>query len=281
MDKTVRRLGLNDVPACQSLAISRGWGAEDRKWQLLFAVGEVYGLDAPDGDGLIGTTVSTSYGEDVAAISMVLTAQRYERQGIAGKLMRHAMEHAGTASLCLTATEYGRPLYERLGFRSVGRCTTYKGTPVGYRGTPVGPDGGDVSASAAPSDIPDVIGLDTEAFGAPRTTLMDKMVSFSDEFRVIRDETGLVGFGGRWRSGDQTMMGPITARDERTAMTLIKELAVPELLQMDIDHRHPEVIDWAEKQGLRAASSTVIMEYGAPIANDPARLFLPVAQVLG
>ncbi|QXJ23457.1 GNAT family N-acetyltransferase [Actinomadura graeca] len=274
MDTTVRRLGLDDLPDCQRLAIGRDWGAGDRQWRLLFAVGDIWGLDAPDGDGLAGTAVSTPYGRDVAAISMVLTAQRYERQGIAGKLMRHAMEHAGTAGFSLTATEHGRPLYERLGFREVGRSTTYKGTPKG-------PHRGDKTRPATPEDIPDVIRLDTEVFGAPRTALMEKLASFSEDFRVVRSATGLLGFGGRWRNGDQAMMGPLIARDEKTALTLANELTVPEPMRLDIDHRHPEVIEWAEKQGLRAASSTTVMERGKPIANDPARLFLPVAQTLG
>ncbi|WP_242882245.1 GNAT family N-acetyltransferase [Actinomadura litoris] len=277
MDGTVRRLDLDDLPACQRLAVSRDWGAEDRKWRLLFEVGNVYGLDEPDGDGLLGTVVSTPYDRDVAAISMVLTAPRHERRGIAGNLMRYAMEHAGTASLCLTATEYGRPLYERLGFRSVGHCVTYTG---------VMPDllspARKSSAPAEPDDISDVVALDNEVFGAKRTALMRQMPSFCEDFRVIRNTDGsLEGFGGRWRNGPQTMMGPVIAQDEKTATTLLDELAVSELSRLDIDTRHPEIITWAEKRGLRVAFTTTVMEYGAPISNDLGRLYLPVAQALG
>ncbi|WP_242907942.1 GNAT family N-acetyltransferase [Actinomadura terrae] len=277
MDGTIRQLGLDDLPDCQRLAVSRDWGAEDRKWRLLFEVGNVYGLDDPDGNGLLGTVVSTPYGHDVAAISMVLTAPRHERRGIAGKLMRHAMEHAETASLCLTATEYGRPLYERLGFRSVGRCVTYTGIIPEDLTTE-----SKSSVPARPTDIPDMTTLDSEVFGAKRAALIEQLPSFCEDLRVVRDaDGGLRGFGGRWRNGQQNMMGPVIAQDAETATTLLDELTVHELSRLDIDTRHPEIITWAEKRGLRVAFTTTVMEYGNPITNAPDRLYLPVAQALG
>ena len=76
MDSPVRRLSIDDLPACQRLAADREWGKEDRKWRFLFSVGDVYGIDDGNG-GLAATVVSTPYGKDVAAISMVLVAKRY------------------------------------------------------------------------------------------------------------------------------------------------------------------------------------------------------------
>ncbi|MFD0685922.1 GNAT family N-acetyltransferase [Actinomadura fibrosa] len=275
MNGTVRRLGPDDMAACRRLAVGRDWGPEEHKWGLLFAIGAVYGLDAPDGDGLAGTVVATPYGRDVAAISMVLVAERYERQGLGGRLMRHAIEHTDTASFCLTATPYGRPLYERLGFRSLCRCTTYTGVAHGL------PDGS-ASAPAEPADLPDILALDTDVFGAPRTALIERLPSFCERFRVVRDAAGLRGFAGAWRNDETVVVGPVIARDPKTALTLVEETAPPgEKLRLDIDHRHPELFAWAEDHGLRPAFSTTIMEYGAPVRNDPERLFLPVAQALG
>ena len=81
----LRRLALADLDDCTRLAKDREWLPETRKWALLFEVGEVYGVDAPDGDGLASTTVLTRYGTGHAVISMVLTASRYGRRGLAGQ----------------------------------------------------------------------------------------------------------------------------------------------------------------------------------------------------
>ena len=61
----------------------------------------------------------TRYGSDLAAIGMMLVADRHGRKGLGGRLLRHALAQAGDAVVYLTATAYGRPLYERLGFRAI------------------------------------------------------------------------------------------------------------------------------------------------------------------
>lgn len=269
----VRLLAIDDLGACQRLAEGREWGREDHKWRFLFSVGDVYGID--DGDGeLAGTVVSTPYGKDVTAISMVLVAKQFERRGLGGRLMRHAMDNAGTASLCLTATEYGRPLYERLGFRSMGLCTTYKGESDG-------PSKRGVSVPVEASDMPGIHALDTEVFGADRSQLVEGLPTFCETLRVVRDETGVVGYGGAWRNDGVVIVGPVIAQDTETALALVEEVVPEGPIRLDIDHRHPELIDWAERHGLRPAFTTTIMEYGEPIENNPSRLYLPVAQALG
>ncbi|WP_433464969.1 GNAT family N-acetyltransferase [Spirillospora sp. CA-128828] len=272
-DGPVRLLGIDDLAACQRLAEDREWGREDHKWRFLFSVGDIYGID--DGNGeLAATVVSTPYGKDVAAISMVLVAKRFERRGLGGRIMRYAMDNAGTSSLCLTATEYGRPLYERLGFRSVGLCTTYKGTAEETSER-------SVSVPVEAADMAAVHALDTEVFGADRARLVEGLPSFCATFRVVRDETGMAGFGGAWWNDGRAVIGPVIARDSETALTLVDEVVPAGPIRLDIDHRHPELIAWSERHGLSPAFTTTIMEYGDAIESDPSRLYLPVAQALG
>ncbi|RFS81529.1 GNAT family N-acetyltransferase [Actinomadura spongiicola] len=272
-DGPVRSLEIDDLPACQRLAEARDWGREDRKWRFLFSVGDVYGIDDRNGE-LAGTVVSTPYGKDVAAISMVLVAERHERRGLGSRLMRHAMEDAGTAGFCLTATDYGRPLYERLGFRSVGLCTSYQGEVENLvrQG---------VSVPAGASDMASVHALDTQVFGADRAQLIDGLPTFCETLRVVRDGPEIRGFGGFWRNDDQVVVGPVIAQDTETALALVADIVPPGPVRLDIDHRHPELITWAESHGLRPSFTTTVMEHGAPLTGDPSRLYLPVAQALG
>jgi GNAT superfamily N-acetyltransferase len=273
-DGPVRMLGPEDLPACLRLAQNRDWAREEHKWRFLFSVGDVYGIDGADGE-LAGTVILTPYGKDVGAISMVLVAKQYERRGLGGRLMRHAMDNAKTDSLILTATDYGRPLYERLGFRSVGLCTSYTGEVVA---TPKRR----VSDRAKASDMSAIYALDTEVFGADRAQVIMALPTFCDSLIVVRDGSEIAGFGGTWQNEELTMIGPVIAQNTETALTLVDEL-LPQggQARLDVDHRHPELIARAEARGLRPAFTTTVMEYGAPINGDPSRLYAPVAQALG
>ena len=71
--------------------------------------------------------VVTSYGPGLAAIGMMLVAERYARQGVGRRLMQHVVNEAGDIPLTLHATPYGQPLYEQLGFVETGRAEMVRG----------------------------------------------------------------------------------------------------------------------------------------------------------
>ncbi len=130
----IRRLTPADVPACVDLAADRGWAPEISKWRLHFMISDVFGVDDPAGDGLAGMVVLTRYGPSLAVIGMMVVASRYGRQGLGRQLMLHVMAAAGPAVVYLTATSFGRPLYERLGFVPLDSITRHVGVFTGAPG---------------------------------------------------------------------------------------------------------------------------------------------------
>ncbi|GAA4596897.1 GNAT family N-acetyltransferase [Planotetraspora phitsanulokensis] len=277
-DMPVRRLGLDDLPDCMLLAQDRDWSREEHKWRLLFDVGEVYGIDDPAG-GLAGTVVSTRYGTGVAGIGMMLVARRHERQGLGRRLMTHALERSGTASVWLTATEYGRPLYERLGFRAIGHSSAYTGP---FRARPSDP-ARPVSRPMTAADLPAVLALDAEACGVPRTELVTRLPAFCTSMRVVDGPSGITAYGGAWRNESVTVLGPLIAGEGETAAALLSDLAAEAEgpLRVDVEHRWPALIDWAVDHGLTRAFTTTVMIQGADLPGDRDRLFLPVTVALG
>jgi GNAT superfamily N-acetyltransferase len=154
----IRRLTPRDLSACADLSENRGWPREEHKWGLLLAAGTGYGIDDPDG-GLVSACVVTSYGPrdapDLGAIGMVLVAERHARQGIGRRLMRHVVAELGTTPLTLHATPYGRPLYEELGFKTIGRAEMVWG-----HFTPGGPQPEATTRAATAEDLPAILQLD-------------------------------------------------------------------------------------------------------------------------
>ncbi|MBB5867144.1 GNAT superfamily N-acetyltransferase [Allocatelliglobosispora scoriae] len=268
------RLGPRDLPDCLTLAQDRDWGPEDRKWGLLLEVGEAYGLRDPE---LVGTTILTRYGTELAAISMVLVASRYGRRGLGTRMMAHALDEAGDAITFLNATEYGRPVYERLGFVTVGATHTHLGPLV----LPPARPG---SRPAEPGDVAAILALDAEVNGVERTHLVPLLPGFCEQLRVVEKSNTITGYAGAWRTVGATVIGPVIAATEADAMTLIADLAasVEGPFRLDLDARHPRLIEWASEHGAKPWFDTALMVRGdRPLPGDRSRWFVPVMQALG
>jgi predicted N-acetyltransferase YhbS len=269
----VRRLTLDALPACLDLAADRDWPREEHKWRLLFEIGEVYGIVEPSG-GVVGTTIVTRY-DPGAAISMVLVAARRERQGLGGRMMRHALERTGPGPVVLYATEYGRPLYERHGFAVVGRTTAHVGR---WRGT-----ADRVSRLATAADAEAIAALDAEVFGSDRTNLLARLPEFAGVRVVERDGT-IAGYAASWRNASVDHIGPVIAADAQLARALIAELAagVDGPVRVDLGHDRPAVREWVTERGLEPGFTVSLMAVDGRLPDgDPRRQFAPLMQALG
>lgn len=274
---SVVRLTEADLPRCGELGVTRDWGAEQRKWGLLFEVGEVYGIEDADGR-LIATTALTRYGARFATISMVLVAQTHERRGYGTRIMRHVIDQATGATLVLHATPEGRPLYEKLGFRAFGAVEAHVGT-FDATGTKTGR-----SQPAAPEDLLQLARLDREVYGVHRTALLKRLPRFAERIRVLRDADGLItGYGATWRGETRLNIGPLLAPDFAGARDLVADLldGVEDELRLDIDAEGDDLSAWACGHGLKPVYTCTHMVLGGPAPMDQARLHSPLMCALG
>jgi GNAT superfamily N-acetyltransferase len=294
----VRRLGPDDLQRCVALSVDREWSPEEAKWSLLLAVSEVFGVDAPDGRGLAGAVVLTRWAADYAAVGMMLVAARYERRGLGRALLEHLLRVAGDdATVTLFATDMGRPLYEKLGFKPVRRSVSFIGRfrPSSSdnskkRGAP-GLAGSVRGATEA--DLPDILALDRAAFGADRGQFLTRMPAFADQIAVFEADgpagqgaagPGIAGYAAAWRNNpDSTVIGPLVAPDGETAKRLVAALAAGARtpVRLDLDPDRPELPGWAHAHGLEPYGRTVVMAHGelAP-RGIPGHLFTPISVAL-
>ena len=286
-DVPVRRLSAADLAGCLALAEDRGWPPEPDKWQLLFEVGEVFGIRDPAG-GLAGAVALTRYGPDLAAIGMMLVAQRHGRQGLGRALMTHVLEQAGGVVTCLFATDFGRPLYERLGFRPAWLSDRYIG-PLAPG--PAAPElgaagGGPVPVRpATPEDQPAIARLDREAFGADRSGILARLPQLSERVLVApgRDGRGVRGFAASAVLSGLLLPGPVVAEDLDVATALVAGLAAGagRPLRIEVASTHPGLARWAAGHGLTARSQTTVMTYGGPLPGRPGQVFGPLNVAMG
>ncbi|MGW1410282.1 GNAT family N-acetyltransferase [Streptomyces sp. NPDC002403] len=275
----LRRLTQNDLVACADLCEDRGWPRDEHRWGLLLAAGTGYGVDDPEGKGLMASCVVTSYGPRLAAIGMLLVAERYARQGVARHLMNRVIAEYGDTPLSLYATAAGQPLYEQLGFSAVGRSQRVTGF---LRPTD---DGSAVPVRPATAeDLHAMVRLDSDVFGSDRTHVLARLPAYADHIRVARDEGQLIGYAAAWPSDGAHVVGPLIARDTATAQALVASLAeaTDRPLRADIDARHTELLGWFEECGLRPGSVTTVMTHGiSDLPGDWTRRYAPLTVATG
>ncbi|GLF96786.1 GNAT family N-acetyltransferase [Streptomyces yaizuensis] len=275
----IRRLTLDDLVSCADLAEDRGWPREEHKWGLLLTAGTGYGIDDPSGKGLVASCVVTSYGSRLAAIGMVVVAERCARQGIGLRLMRHVLAEAGDTPLTLHATPSGRPLYERLGFTVSGRAEMVLGPFRGEAGEPAV-----ATRPATAEDLSAIIRLDTEIFGMDRTHMITRLPAFADQIRVAEENGRLTGYAAAWPNTNTHVIGPLIAQNTGTAKALVTSLAAgtDRPLRTDIDVRHTELLDWLKERGLETIAFNSVMNHAQDdLPGDWTRRFAPLSVAIG
>jgi GNAT superfamily N-acetyltransferase len=192
-----------DLEPLAAAILADGWG--DRRSWFEFALASpacrVFVAEDDDG-GAVGTGVLTIHGA-VGWIGTIWVAPTMRRRGIGLDLTQATIDAAGSAgcrTLLLVATDAGRPMYERLGFRTQTWYRTMEAQP-GSAGRPEGrPD--PAIRAFRPDDLPSLVRLDRAATGEDRAVSLELLAS-PDGTRVLERAGDIVGFVARapWGGG--------------------------------------------------------------------------------
>jgi GNAT superfamily N-acetyltransferase len=216
MQVEIRLLLESDIPAAMELKEAAGWNQTEDDWRRLLLL-EPRGCFCAIKDGrLVGTTTTTTYGDVLAWIGMVLVDPQHRRQGIAAKMMRVGLDYlrGKVGTIKLDATALGQPVYERFGFEVESLVERWSGvagslqtdTPVD---TVVGRD--------------ELLALDRLAFNADRSRLIDRLMANSPV--VVRAADGSLNGYALARNGTRAAyVGPVVARDAQQVETLLGQV---------------------------------------------------------
>jgi GNAT superfamily N-acetyltransferase len=205
----LRLLNSRDLATAFELSTAAGWNQTVEDWAMLIELVPegCFGIEVDC--RLVSTTTLVGYGQRLAWIGMVLTNAEYRGRGFARRLLSQALDRAdamGVETIKLDATDQGRPLYEKLGFKSEQAVE---------RWTRAGSSGSTQSAHSSRGYSTD---LDREAFGADRSALLGML---SKRGEVYESPNGFL-FS---RAGRTTgYLGPCVASDPATARAMISEL---------------------------------------------------------
>jgi GNAT superfamily N-acetyltransferase len=276
----IRRLGPADLEDCAALSVDRGWSPEKSKWSLLLEQAEAFGIDAPE-CGLAGSVVLARYDKDLASVGMMLVAARYGRRGLGRALMEHLLDAAAGATVTLFATDFGKPLYDKLGFRTIRRSAAFVGR---FRAAPASADNSKMRPRPATgADMAAILDIDMAAFGADRGQILTRLPAFVEQLRVLETEAGITGYAAAWRNTGSTVIGPVIAANAPGAGRLIADLAaqVRRPVRVDLDPDRPGLPEWAHAHGLEPVSLNAVMAYGDwNPRGKPDWLYAPISVAL-
>ena len=202
----VRVLTAADIPQAMLLKRAAGWNQTEDDWKRLLQL-------SPDGcfgveiDGqLASTAVALCYGQDLAWIGMVLTSPDFRGRGLAKVLVEHCVHYldgCGVRWMKLDATDMGRDLYFKLGFREecpVERWRRSPGpsAPVALNGFTIDPE------------------MDRQAFGADRSDLLRSLAT------VERVSVSGEGYAMGRPGTEASYFGPCLSRSSEAARQLVQ-----------------------------------------------------------
>jgi GNAT superfamily N-acetyltransferase len=259
----VRIITAADIPAVMRLKEAAGWNQTGQDWRNLFQLAPdgCFGIDV-DG-ALAATTTAVCFGSELAWIGMVLTHPDHRGQGLARRLMEHALRYleGRLAWIKLDATDMGRPLYAKLGFQDECKIERWsRNGSVGFslRGTSV-------------PLSPEVVELDRQAFGADRRELLSVLGR-------IESSASNRGYAMGRAGSRATYFGPCIAETSAEATKLIDEFLDAhqgEAIYWDILPDNTEAARIASERGFQPLRKLVRMAIPgpSPFLHDDSRVY--------
>ena len=268
----IRTMKLDDVPSGCRLSDAAGWNQLPADWQRLLAL-EPEGCFVAEEDGQpVGTTCITRF-ETIAWVSMVLVDAAHRGRGIGTQLVRHALDwldRCGTPTVRLDATELGRTVYEKLGFRCEYEVARWEGMAAG----------GELSLEvtlAADSHLEAIAALDEEATGTPRRNLLARLLAEQPAgTRAAMNGQRVAGYSGCRLGRIAWQVGPVVASESSSGAALLDAAFFEHQGQavfLDVPVINRPATRWVQGRGLRLQRQFIRMVRGRPVVDRPERIW--------
>jgi ribosomal protein S18 acetylase RimI-like enzyme len=206
-----------DIDAASGLSKALGWPHRLEDWKFMFAIGQ--GLVAVTADGeVVGSLMWWPYGQDDAAVGMVIVSGAWQGHGIGRRLMVEARTALPGRTLHLNATPGGLPLYEKLGFRPCGVVEQRQATAMTQPIIPL-PQGMRLRP-AGQNDLGAIMALDRAANGLDRHDLLAELLRVGKGI-VVDDGGTVVGYSICRMFGWGKVIGPVVATTAGFAQAMI------------------------------------------------------------
>lgn len=259
---TIHVMEGHDLPVMDSLLRLENWNQTPADLKRFLDYEPRGCFLARSGGEAVGTVTTTTYGQELGWIGMMLVHPDFRRRGIASALMKTSLDYLNEKSIAcikLDATPAGKPVYERLGFRAEWEFERWERK---------GDEASQFDLSIAASFEPPA--FDARVFGANRANWLGLLAVGS---RVIERK----GAYAMLRPGARAAyLGPVVAEDPNSARELIQELIVSceGTIIWDVPGPNAFAVEIAKSLGFQPIRQLWRMWTGRRrIEGDPSRQF--------
>ena len=180
---SIRDMTVDDIDDVGESTTAGGFGDRREFFRMAIALGDCQPVVAVAEGRIVGTGVGAVHGS-VGWIGVVFVVPELRGRGIGAltESVCEELDRAGCRSLVLVATDLGRPVYDRLGFREQTQYHMFSGEPLA---TMPSPTPGAVLSQIRPVDIDAIAELDRRVTGEDRLPLIR---AFAGSGWLLEDE---------------------------------------------------------------------------------------------
>ncbi len=245
------------LPDFMALVAEVGWPHNYEDISSLLLLGRPWRAMDHQSSETIGVAVWWPMGREYGRVGLVIVSPKHQGRGIGQAMMHKVIEDAGARSLMLLSTEDGKPLYEKLGFESVGLTQRHQGQ---YAHSPTSESG---IRPGSPENLDEIIELDAVVTGFDRSPMITQM--FNDGMtNLLRVNDQVTGYAITRPFGLGHVLGPLIARNDDDAEALIAATARPGVLRVDRPIEAENLGRFLEARDLSGHEITHSMARGAP-----------------
>ncbi|HDR4558904.1 GNAT family N-acetyltransferase [Bacillus cereus] len=256
----VERLKEEQIDDIVALSSCIGWDYNREEIETIFDSGILYGVWSKSKE-LIASAAIILYGEKLASIGMVIVHPNYKGSGI-GKAITNAciMSVSAQTPIMLIATDEGKPLYEKLGFRAVSYVSKY--ICNSYNTNHKCAEAEEYMMGYKREDLEGIIKIDEGAFGTSRNEFLKQRIMQSEQCIVVKDnKQNVLGYGLSIQTPENKIIGPVVAKNENMAMRIVHDLARGHhgKLRIDVPEGKDDFLKELEIAGFQKVNTPPIM----------------------
>ncbi|KAB2377674.1 MULTISPECIES: GNAT family N-acetyltransferase [Bacillus] len=279
----VERLRKEQIGDIVSLSSYIGWDYNREEIETIFDSGIVYGV-WNEREKLIASAAIILYGEKLASIGMVIVHPDYKGRGIGKAITNSCIKSVSVQTpIILIATDEGKPLYEKLGFRVVSYVSKYICNSYNVNDYCVGNE--DYMVKYEECDLEEIIKLDENAFGTNRKVFLKKRMIQSEQCIVVKDnKRNVLGYGLSIQTSENKIIGPVVAKNDTMAMRIVHYLAREHhgKLRMDVPEGKNGFMNELEITGFQKVNTPpIMMKNSDKLLKRSNELYSIAAQVFG
>ncbi|KKC56759.1 acetyltransferase [Bacillus sp. UMTAT18] len=280
MKISVDRLRKENIEDIVALSSYIGWDYNGEEIETIFDSGIVYGVWNRRKE-LIASAAIILYGEKVASIGMVIVHPNYKGRGIGKAITDSCIKSVSTQTpIMLIATDEGKPLYEKLGFRAVSYVSKYICNSYNVNDYCIGNE--DYIMNYEECDLEKI---DEDAFGTSRNEFLKQRIMQSDQCVVVKDtKENVVGYGISIQTPENKIIGPIAAKNDAMAMRIVHDLAREHhgKLRIDVPEGKKDFMKKLEITGFQKVNTPpIMMRNSDQFLKRNGELYSIAAQIFG